>query len=379
MGQGKENLGGKFSPWGHRLDLEAKAAPLDAPLTYLKGRGGLGHAHLKPYPLAPFRHSSTLRSSLAKPCRKFYTIGTTPSCCRSHLPLHRTLLDQGGGVVVALYVCIARRRRPLWRLDRIGSRGGDASTTTPTTFIWMFPLCDLQGYVDLISPARCFASRRSDLGLFLFVIVGKILFSMLRNPSAWYIQNVSIIFDAPCLFLHHFLSVSLHFVTLLCIFWNKPINKSPQCQFPIFCCFCVSEKLYRKYSQNWTKQKPNVQKFTEVSREPKRRRSGAMRAPHNRAAWPSPWLHPLCVRAPRPTPDIAPSPINTPHQEKPKYPIRIPERYRDPPPSLTRDREGPESLPGTLPEREIATGGLLHRHACLWSDEYLGLWVHSSS
>jgi hypothetical protein len=48
MGQGKGNLGGKFSPWGHRLDLEAKAAPLASPLTYLKGRGGLGRAHLKP-------------------------------------------------------------------------------------------------------------------------------------------------------------------------------------------------------------------------------------------------------------------------------------------------------------------------------------------
>jgi hypothetical protein len=30
----------------------------------------------------------------------------------------------------------------------------------------------------------------------------------------------------------------------------------PQCQFPVFCCFCVSEKLHRKYSRNWTKQKP---------------------------------------------------------------------------------------------------------------------------
>jgi hypothetical protein len=29
----------------------------------------------------------------------------------------------------------------------------------------------------------------------------------------------------------------------------------PQCQFPVFCCFCVSEKLHRKYSRNWTKQK----------------------------------------------------------------------------------------------------------------------------
>jgi hypothetical protein len=93
------------------------------------------------------------------------------------------LLDRGGGVVVALYVCIARRRRPLWRLDPIGSRGGDASTTTPTMFVLTFMLCDLQGYVDLISLARCFASRRSDLGLFLFVFVGNFLFSMLRNPS----------------------------------------------------------------------------------------------------------------------------------------------------------------------------------------------------
>jgi hypothetical protein len=29
-----------------------------------------------------------------------------------------------------------------------------------------------------------------------------------------------------------------------------------QCQFPVFCCFCVSEKLHGKYSRNWTKQKP---------------------------------------------------------------------------------------------------------------------------
>jgi hypothetical protein len=42
MGQGKGNLGGKFSPWGHRLDLEAKAAPLAAPLDLFKGEGRAG-------------------------------------------------------------------------------------------------------------------------------------------------------------------------------------------------------------------------------------------------------------------------------------------------------------------------------------------------
>jgi hypothetical protein len=143
----------------------------------------------------------------------------------------------------------------------------------------------------------------------------------------------------------------------------------PQCQFPVFCCFCVPEKLHRKYSRNWTKQKPNVQKFIEASREPKRRWSGAMRGPHNRAAWPRAWLHPLCVWTPRSPSDDAPSPIKTPRWEKPKHPITFPETYRDPPPSLTRDREGLEALSGTLPKRGITTRGLLHRHGCLQRNE----------
>jgi hypothetical protein len=42
--------------------------------------------------------------------------------------------------------------------------------------------------------------------------------------------------------------------------------------------------------------------------------------------------------------------------------------YCKPPPLLTRDWEGPEALPGTLPERGITTGGLLHQYACLRSE-----------
>jgi hypothetical protein len=98
----------------------------------------------------------------------------------------------------------------------------------------------------------------------------------------------------------------------------------PQCQFPVFCCFCVSEKLHRKYSRNWTKQKPNVHKFTEASREPKRRWRGVTGQPHHRAARPAPSPRPLVVRPPWPTSDAAPSPIKTPRQEKPKYPITFP-------------------------------------------------------
>jgi hypothetical protein len=160
------------------------------------------------------------------------------------------------------------------------------------------------------------------------------------------------------------------------------MNKMPQCHFPIFCYFCVSEKLHRKYSQNWTKQVPKVLFYPEASRHPKRRRGGATGCPHTGPARPSPWPRRPGVRRRGATSDIAPSPIKTPRQKKPKYPITFPEHiviHRRPRP---KDREGPEALPGTLPERGIATGGLLHRHAYLQSDEwvvYLGLWVHSSS
>jgi hypothetical protein len=86
---------------------------------------------------------------------------------------------------------------------------------------------------------------------------------------------------------------------------------------PYFLLFCVSEKLHRKYSRNWTKQKPNIQKFIEASRSPKRRRRGATGRPHSRAARTSPWLRPLCVRPPWSTSDATSSPIKTPQKNLP--------------------------------------------------------------
>jgi hypothetical protein len=143
----------------------------------------------------------------------------------------------------------------------------------------------------------------------------------------------------------------------------------PQWQFPVFCYFYVLEKLQRKYSLNWTKQKPNLLIFIEASKRPKRRRRGARGQPHHQGARPSPWPRPPVVRAPWSTSNAAPSPIKTPQREKAKDPINFPETHHDPPPSSTRDQEGPEALPGTLPERGIATGGLLHCHACLRRNE----------
>jgi hypothetical protein len=138
---------------------------------------------------------------------------------------------------------------------------------------------------------------------------------------------------------------------------------------PVFYCFCVSKILHRKYSRNWTKQKPDVQIFHGASRRPKRRRSQARGQPHHRAAQPRAGPHPLVVWAPWSTSDAASSPIKTPRWEKPKDPITFPEhiviRCRRRP----EDWEGPEALPSILLERGITTGGLLHRHACLRRDE----------
>jgi hypothetical protein len=143
----------------------------------------------------------------------------------------------------------------------------------------------------------------------------------------------------------------------------------PQCQFPVFCCFCVSKKLHRKYSRNWTKQKPNIQILNEASRRPKRRRSRARGWSHHQGARPRAWPCGPMVRPPWSTSDVAPSSIKTPRREKPKDPITFPETHRDPPRSSTQDQEGPEALPSTLPEKGITTGGLLYRHACLRRDE----------
>jgi hypothetical protein len=142
----------------------------------------------------------------------------------------------------------------------------------------------------------------------------------------------------------------------------------PQCQFPIFCCFCVSEKLHGKYSQNWTKQKPKFLFFPTRDGVQSRDR-GEPGASHTIGRRNQPLAH-----ANRWWGHLA-------HLLTPPFRLYIllngktlktrsifHEKYYKPPPSLTRDREGPEALPGTLPKRGITTGGLLHHNACLRSD-----------
>jgi hypothetical protein len=142
----------------------------------------------------------------------------------------------------------------------------------------------------------------------------------------------------------------------------------PQCQFPVFCCFCILEKLHRKYSQNWTKQKPKFLFFPTRDGVQSRDRGepGASHtigwrgpAPSHATRW---WSHLSHILTP-------PFCLYILVGEKTLRARSIFQKtYCNPPPSSTRDREGPEALPGTLPEREITTGGLLHHHACIQSD-----------
>jgi hypothetical protein len=156
----------------------------------------------------------------------------------------------------------------------------------------------------------------------------------------------------------------------------------PPCQFPVFCCFCVSKKLHKKYSRNWTKQKL---KFLITRHEDgvQRRAGDRPRGGHNR--W---WHEPPLGRATRGCDLLvylltSPLCLFNPLDGKTlRARTLFQKTYYKPPPSLTWDREGPEALLGTLPEREITIRGLLHHHACLQSDVwvvYLGLRVHSSS
>jgi hypothetical protein len=155
----------------------------------------------------------------------------------------------------------------------------------------------------------------------------------------------------------------------------------PQCQFPIFAVF-VFQRSYTGNILGIGRNKSQNSYFPEAWWSPKQRWRGARRQPHHAMARATPWPCWAMVWAPSPHSDTALPPIYSPRWENLKSLINFHETYCKPTPLSTRDREGLEALPGTLPERGITTGGLLHHNACLRSDAWvvhLGLRVHSSS
>ena len=125
---------------------------------------------------------------------------------------------------------------------------------------------------------------------------------------------------------------------------------------PVFCCFCIPEKLVWKYSRNWTKLHGGCY-FIRTHLMERRSSRGGPRGPHTHPGRGSPLARPGVVWAPRVPPAAALSATYSPRRENPKYPSHYPRKVPETPPPSTLAREGPEPLPGTLPERGIVTGG----------------------
>jgi hypothetical protein len=138
-----------------------------------------------------------------------------------------------------------------------------------------------------------------------------------QKSGYWYVSNISIIFDAPCLFLHHLHWVLLHFLAFDAFSGTNLLTRCHSASSLFFCYFCVSEKFHRKYSRNWTKQEPNLLFLPKLCED--RRWDGGGQGPASPpGVWPSPWSRAPVVRPPGPTSDDALSPIKSPRREKPK-------------------------------------------------------------
>ena len=125
------------------------------------------------------------------------------------------------------------------------------------------------------------------------------------------------------------------------------------------CCFLlflVSEILHGKYSRNRTGQKPNtleVRGQHEDRRAPEDGHRGSLTTPRRGPPWPRLGM----VGPPRVPTDVALAPIYSPDRENPKYPSQFSRKHPPQPSSSNPSRGVLEQSPGTLPEREIVTGG----------------------
>jgi hypothetical protein len=106
--------------------------------------------------------------------------------------------------------------------------------------------------------------------------------------DAWYVANVSIIFDAPCLFYTNCFVFCLHFVTFLCIFWTNLLTRCHRANsyFLLFFCFRkVTQEIFSKLDET----KVEVPIYLTRRRSPKERRRGARGQPHHKVARATPW------------------------------------------------------------------------------------------
>jgi hypothetical protein len=135
--------------------------------------------------------------------------------------------------------------------------------------------------------------------------------------------------------------------------------------FLLFLCFRkATQEIFSELDE--TKAEPPI--FPEQELESKAETEGSRTWPHPRAARAKPWP---CHQGVSPLVHLLTPPFCLYillDRKNLKARSIFHETYCKPPSSSTRDWEGPEALPGTLPERGFATGGLLHHHGRLQSN-----------
>jgi hypothetical protein len=103
--------------------------------------------------------------------------------------------------------------------------------------------------------------------------------------DAWYVANVSIIFDAPCLFYTNcfmFFYTSWHFYAISRTNLLTRCHSASSC-FLLFLCFKkVTQEIFSELDET----KPKVPIFSDTRRSPKQRRRRAPRWPHHLVAPP---------------------------------------------------------------------------------------------
>jgi hypothetical protein len=92
----------------------------------------------------------------------------------------------------------------------------DILLVLPLILLLVLPL--ISSFVDIAFVALVVFGRKG----FEHLVCTCDCIGCIRLSSPWTLDmsHVSIIFDTPCLFMHHFICVLLHFVVFLCIFWN---------------------------------------------------------------------------------------------------------------------------------------------------------------
>ena len=158
-----------------------------------------------------------------------------------------------------------------------------------------------------------------------------------------------------------FIPIVTCFVSTLCHFYTfSGTNLLTRCRSASSCflLFLYSRKASLEIFSELDETSRTSLFFQKTSDGAKKQRRGAIGAPHATRARQAPWPRPGMVWAPRGSSAAALSPTYSPRENNPKGLSQYPRKGPETPPPSTLAREGPEPLPGTLPERGIITGGL---------------------